>query len=156
MRFLLVLLAIGFASPAAAAPRQETTVATCVAAAGDDFGEGFAARRACIGQVSAACQNESDGGVTTAGMVMCADRERAQWEALGEAALAILRAQESATQTSARERALSAHATAARERCAYEASRYEGGSLAIFAAAACAMNQAADLALMLHARTLEG
>lgn len=78
MRFLLVLLAIGFASPATAAPRQETTVATCIAAAGDGFGDGFAARRACVGQVSAACQDEGDRGVTTAGMVMCADRERAQ------------------------------------------------------------------------------
>lgn len=152
MRLLLVLLAIGFATPTKAAPRQESAVATCVAAAGDDF----AARRACVGQVSAACQDEGDGGVTTAGMVMCADRERAQWEALGNTALVILRAQESATQAAARERALTAHAAAAQERCAYEASRYEGGSMANIAAAACAMDQAADLALMLHARTLEG
>jgi hypothetical protein len=154
MRFLLVLLAIGFASPAIAAPAraQHTSVAACVAAADDEFD----ARRACVGQVGLACQDEGDGGITTAGMVMCANRERAQWEALGEAALLTLRQQESSTQAAARERALSAHATAAHARCAYEASRYEGGSMAIFAAAACAMNQAADLALMLHARTLEG
>ncbi len=151
MRLLLVLLAIGLASPVLAAPAPASTVATCVTSAGDDL----VAVRACIGRVSAACQDESDGGVTTAGMVMCANRERAQWEALGAAALVMLRTLESPTQAAARERALATHATAAQDRCAYEASRYEGGSLAIYAAAACAMHQAADLALLLHARTLE-
>lgn len=151
MRLLLVLLAIGFSSPTFAAPRPAHTVQACVAAAED-----FAARRACVGQVNLACQDEGDGSVTTAGMVMCANRERAQWEALRDATLVTLRTRESATQTLARERALSAHAAWSRERCAYEASQYEGGSLAIYAAAACAMDQAADLALMLYARTLEG
>ncbi|MBN8607795.1 MAG: DUF1311 domain-containing protein [Caulobacterales bacterium] len=150
MRLLLVLMAIGFTSPAVASPVPASAVATCVAAADD-----FAARRACIGQVNAACQDEGDGGVTTAGMMRCANRERAQWEALAETALVALRAQESPTQTIARERALRAHETATQARCAYEASQYEGGSLAIYAAAACAMGQAADLALMLYARTLE-
>lgn len=153
MRLALVLLAIGFASPAVAAPVRAppSSVEACVAAAGADF----AARRACVGQVSAACQDEDDGGVTTAGMVRCANRERAQWEALGEVALVTLRARESTTQAAARERALSAHAAATQARCAYEASQYEGGSLANYAVAACAMDQAADLALMLNARTLE-
>ena len=147
MRFLRVLLAIGFAPPAFAAPAPASDVATCVAAA-----DGFAARRACVGQVSLACQDEGDGGVTTAGMVMCANRERAQWEALRDAALAALRARESAAQTAARERALSAHAAWSQARCAYDASLYEGGSMAIYAAAACEMGQTADIALTLHLR----
>ena len=151
MRFLLVLLAIGFASPTFAAPPAARTIQACVAAADD-----FAARRACIGQVSITCQDEGDGGVTTAGMVMCANRERTQWEALTQTALDTLRAQETPTQTIARDRALSAHAAATQARCAYEASQFEGGSLAIYAAAACEMGQAADLALMLYARTREG
>lgn len=148
MRLLLVLLAIGFASPAIAAPAPANAVATCVATAGVDF----ATRRACIGQASAACQNESDGGVTTAGMVMCANRERAQWEALRDAALVTLHARESVTQTAARERALHAHTIWSQARCAYDASLYEGGSMATYAAAACEMGQTAEVALLLHMR----
>ena len=148
MRFLLVLLAIGFASPAIATPAPASAaVAACVAAAED-----FAARRACIGQVHIACQDEGSNGVTTAGMVTCANRERAQWEALRDAALVALHARESATQIAARERALSAHAAWSQARCAYDASLYEGGSMAIYAAAACEMGQAADIALTLHMR----
>lgn len=147
MRLLLVLLAIGFASPAIAAPAPVSDVATCLAAADD-----FATRRACVGQVSAACQDEGDGGVTTAGMVRCADRERAQWEAIRDAALVTLRARESATQSAARERALSAHTAWLDARCAYDASLYEGGSMAIYAAAACEMGRTADIALILHSR----
>jgi len=148
MRFLLVLLAIGFAPPAFAAPAKD--VATCVAEA-----DGFAARRACVGEVSLACQDQGDGGVTSAGMAMCANRERAQWEALRDAALGALRARESATQIAARDRALTAHAAWSQARCAYDASLYEGGSMAIYAAAACEMEQTADIALTLHMRAHE-
>jgi hypothetical protein len=149
MRLLLVLLAIGFASPAFAAPAPASTVAACVAAAEGEF----AAQRACIGQVNAACQEAEDGGgVTTAGMVTCANRERDQWVALRDAALSTLRTRENAAQSASRDRALSAHATWSQARCAYDASLYEGGSMAIYAVAACEMGQTADIALTLHMR----
>ena len=149
MRFLLVLLAIGFAPPAFATPAPASTVAACIAAAEGEF----AAQRACIGQVNAACQDAEDGGgVTTAGMVTCANRERDEWVDLRDAALSTLRTRESAAQSASRDRALSAHAAWSQARCAYDASLYEGGSMAIYAAAACEMGQTADIALTLHMR----
>lgn len=151
MRFVLVLLAIGFASPANAAPAPANTIEACIMAAEGDA----AAQRACVGQVSAACQDESNYGVTTSGMVLCANRERDQWAVLRDAANARLQVRENAAQSASRERALNAHAAWAQARCSYDASLYEGGSMVIYAAAACEMGQTADIALILHRRAYD-
>ncbi len=137
------------ASAAPTAAAEATAIASCIANA-----EGLAGRRACIGSVNLSCQDEDNRGATTAGMVMCAERERAQWAAIRDAAAASLAAQESPTQRAARARATAAHAAWLQERCAYDASLYEGGSLANYSAAACAMGETAEFALILHGRTL--
>lgn len=105
--------------------------------------------------VNLACQEEGDGGATTSGMVMCADRERAQWAAISEAAAATLATQESPTQTAARTSAAGAHTAWMQARCGYDASYYEGGSLARYSAAACVMGETANFALILHERTID-
>lgn len=154
MRALVFALAsgcvLGCATATAPASASEApTIQSCLANAEDDAG-----RRACIGIVNLSCQDEGDGGATTTGMVICAERERAQWAAVGEAASATLASQESATQRAARTRAATAHAAWQQARCAYDASLYEGGSLARYSAAACMMGETADFALILYERTL--
>jgi hypothetical protein len=155
MRTLVFTLAgacvLGCATTAAppAVASEAPTIAACLENAEDAAG-----RRACIGSVNLACQDEGDGGVTTTGMVMCAERERAQWTAIGAAAAATLTAQESPTQAAARARAAVVHADWIQARCAYDASYYEGGSLARYSAAACVMGETARFALILYERTI--
>ncbi|MDZ4690547.1 lysozyme inhibitor LprI family protein [Terricaulis sp.] len=155
MRALVFALAgacvLGCATTSAppAAASEAPTIATCLENAEDAAG-----RRACIGSVNLHCQDEGDGGVTTVGMVMCAERERAQWAAIGAAAAATVAAQESPPQAAARSRATEAHAVWLQARCAYDASYYEGGSLARYSAAACVMGETARFALILHERTI--
>lgn len=143
--------ALAYATSAArpAAASETSTIAACLAGAEDAAG-----RRACIGSVNSSCQDAGDGGVTTSGMVMCAERERAQWAAIGDAAAATLAAQESPTQAAAQMRAREAHTSWLHARCAYDASYYEGGSMAHYSAAACVMGETANFALILYERAL--
>lgn len=155
MRILALILAGGLFVGCAptlvsnAAASAAPSVQACLASAANAD-----ERRACVGQVNLACQDEGDGGVTTAGMVMCADRERAQWQAVGEAAATALAAHESPTQAAAQRRAAGAHAAWLQARCAYDTSYYEGGSLSRYAAAACVMGETANYALILHERVI--
>lgn len=135
------------ASAAPPAAAEIPTIASCIANAEDGAG-----RRACIGSVNLNCQDQGDGGVTTAGMTRCAERERAQWAAIGDRAAAALARHESRTQRAARARAATAHAAWLEARCAYDASLYEGGSMAHYSAAACVMGETADFALILYER----
>lgn len=155
MRILALILAGGLFVGCAptlvgnAAASATPSVQTCLASAttADE-------RRACIGQVSLACQDEGANSITTIGMVTCADRERAQWQVVGEAASAALAAQESSTQAAAQRRAAEAHAAWLQARCAYDASLYEGGSMGRYAGAACVMGETANYALILHERVI--
>lgn len=85
---------------------------------------------------------------------MCAERERAQWAAIGAAAGATLAAQESPTQAASRASAAEVHEEWMRARCDYDASYYEGGSMARHSLAACVMGETARFALILYERTI--
>lgn len=156
MRILALILATGLFVGCAptivgvAAASATPSVSACLASASNSE-----ERRACVGQVNLACQNEGANDVTTVGMVTCADRERAQWQAAAEAAAATLSARESPSQSEARQRAADAHAAWLQARCVYDASLHEGGSMGRYAAAACVMGETANYALILHERVAD-
>jgi hypothetical protein len=112
-------------------------------------------RRACIGQVANACM-QTPGGDTTMGMVQCINAETRQWEVIRHHQIAALQARESPTQIALLDAALAEHARWAQANCSYEASRYEGGTLARVVAAACMRDETADLTLSLLGRDDEG
>lgn len=154
MRHSGLLFALVFVSLASVAgPRLaqattpvETTIADCVAAAA-----GHGDQRACIGIVSRPCM-ELPGGVSTSGTVACLMREADQWAMVVSSQVERLRASESASQLDHLNGMLAAHETWRRARCHYQASIYEGGSLARVVAASCMRDTTADLALELIAR----
>jgi hypothetical protein len=107
----------------------------------------------CVGQASRACgERQGEGAATTAGVVLCATREAEAWRGVLETNAATLRAQESETQVVLLERALAAGEQWARDRCGYDASYYEGGSLARVLAAQCLRDSTALRAIDLHRR----
>jgi hypothetical protein len=129
---------------------QDSVIEVCLAeAAGPD------ARRACVGRHANAC-TQAPGGDTTVGMVQCATAETRQWEAVRDRQIAALRARETETQRALLEAALAEHARWAQANCGYEASRYEGGTLARVIAATCMRDETAELTLSLLARDDEG
>jgi hypothetical protein len=152
MRAFVVCCALALSGCASPSPaRAQTTngaIETCLSAAGPDHAE----RRACVGAATNACIEGDDAMASTAGMVMCAQAERAQWAALAQSYAATLRARESATQRAMLEAMIAAQPQWAQTRCAYAASTYEGGSFARYLGAACMRDAEAELALDLFAR----
>jgi hypothetical protein len=136
------------ASPPAQAQAAGASIEQCLSTAGQDP----AARRTCVGAATAACIESDDAMASTAGMVMCAQGERAQWAALSRQYAASLRTRESGTQTAMLDAMIAAQPQWAQTRCAYAASYYEGGSLARYLGAACMRDAEAELALDLHSR----
>lgn len=151
MRFFLALICLVAACAAPGAAQShlapEDPIGSCLAAAGIDL----PARRACIGVISAPCMDEPFGS-STAGMIGCAERERAAWERIRDAAAQHLRSRETPSQIAALDAALTEHASWTQARCAYAASAMEGGSLARYLAAECLRTATAELALELFNR----
>lgn len=146
--FLAVLLVA--AGPQAQTSREIATadaraIAECVAAA-----ESRAALEACRGRISEGCA-ATDSGVTTAGSIACHTRELRAWAVALNAVVETL----VATDTDAAELLRAAQAAwlpwrAAK--CAHEASRYSGGSIAPVVSAACFADETAARAIALIAR----
>lgn len=120
-------------------------VTECVLRAAPD------ARQACINVVAGPCL-ETDAGVTTAGSVACLENETRLWAQLRDAIADNLRGAESPSQSALLDAALAEHARWVEAQCAYEASIYEGGSLARVVAAICRRDAVAEHALSLLAR----
>jgi hypothetical protein len=151
---LLALAAFGVFTAFASAVFATTPtcpIETCLSSAGDDE----AAQTACIGQFASSCIANSPGGETTAGMVQCAQAERAQWENVRGAQVIALRAIESPRQIALLDVALDEHGRWAEAHCSYRASIYEGGSLSIVVAAQCMNTVVAEHALYLRNRYSE-
>lgn len=150
---LLAFVAVSACTTTMQAPAQAQTppadIATCLANVEPD------ARNTCIGVVSGPCM-ELPGGETTTGVVQCFARERELWAAQVSEWAARWHASESPTQVEQLSAMLTAHDTWIRAKCAYQASIYEGGSLARVVRAACWRDTTAELALGLMARNDEG
>jgi hypothetical protein len=96
-------------------------------------------RETCIGEVSRVCgERQGEGASTTGAVVTCATLEAEAWRSILETLATQLRANESEMQVALLERALAAGEQWTRDRCAYDASQYEGGSLARLLSAQCA------------------
>lgn len=135
----------------AAAPGAFASVEECLTEAGEDDH----ARQRCVGAATSACIARDDANATTAGMVLCATSERAEWQTLRARYEALLRARESATQRALFDVMAAEQERWLQARCAYQASLYEGGSLARYLGAACARDTDAELTLDLHARLFD-
>lgn len=115
---------------------------------------GFEERReTCIGEVSRVCgERLGEGAATTQGLVECAALESEAWRRLINNHATALRASQSASQTALLESALTTGEQWTRDRCAYDASLYEGGSLARVLAAQCVRDTLGMRALDLDRR----
>ena len=148
MRRVAIALLLAFAClalprPAAAqTPPAADTVATCVTAAGASR----AALDACKGAVLEPCI-ETPGGETTGGMVGCYDSEARAWTALLDSA--VTRAQASDARAPFFAQSQDSWRAWRQAECRYQASYYEGGSLARVLAASCFADLTADRAIAL-------
>jgi len=146
-------------SPEMERVRERAALASCVAVALPPVDEDAAGAtetygpHGCIGEITRACHRElGDAGDTTAGLVICASREEEAWQALLVQSTDTLRQSETANQRRLLDDALAQGTEWARARCAYEASLYEGGSLARVLAAECLRNTTAERAIDLQRR----
>jgi uncharacterized protein YecT (DUF1311 family) len=124
------------------AVQQHTSVEACVAAATT-----HEHLWQCKGVVAMSCVDTPE-GQTTAGMIECQSREAQAWQALLDAQLARLQADDPA-----RNEPLAAANAAWRAwrdaECGYQASEAEGGSLASVIAAGCEADVTADRVIAL-------
>lgn len=146
---VFLMACLGAPAPAAAqASNPNPGLDACVAAAGASR----AALEGCKGVVAEPCI-EQPGGDTTGGMIRCYSAEALAWTAVLDAALAQARENEP------RAAALGASQEAWRlwreAECRYQASMYEGGTLAGVIANSCNADLTADraIALIYAART---
>jgi uncharacterized protein YecT (DUF1311 family) len=148
MRRVAIAVLLAFACLASPRPASAQTssaansVATCVTAAGASR----AALDACKGVLLEPCI-EMPGGETTGGMVGCYDGETRAWTALLDAAVA--RAQASEARASFFAQSQDSWRAWRQVECRYQASYYEGGSLARVLAASCFADLTADRAIAL-------
>lgn len=135
---LFVVLAACATPPAAAddlTPEVAVEITQACLAVRIGFGE---KRESCIGEVSRVCgERLGEGAATTQGLVECAALESEAWRRLIDHHATALRTSQSATQNALLESALATGERWTRDRCAYDASLYEGGSLARVLAAQC-------------------
>jgi hypothetical protein len=111
---------------------------------------------ACIGAVTRRCaETMGDGAETTGGAALCAMREQRAWAWLIDLLVSDLRQRETATQAALLDAALNEGEAWTNARCAYEASIYEGGSLARLVAAQCRRDVTAERAISLYRRTID-
>jgi hypothetical protein len=106
--------------------------------------------RTCIGLISQPCMRE--GSSSTMEMVRCLQRERHAWSVLVDRYAITLRARESQTQVARLDAYLAESEAWLEADCAYQASMYEGGSLAGLTGEACRNEHLAELAIALHGR----
>jgi uncharacterized protein YecT (DUF1311 family) len=142
-RVILVIamaLAAFIATPPAHAQTRDASLDGCVAAAG----RSRVALEACKGAMTEACL-ESEGGETTAGAVMCFDAETRRWTAQLDAALG--RAGADDTRAAFLAQSQQAWTAWRQAECRYQASLYEGGSLARVLSASCFADLTADRAI---------
>jgi uncharacterized protein YecT (DUF1311 family) len=105
---------------------------------------------ACLGRIQKPCLDEP-GGETTGGALVCAQREQAIWDERAALSRRAVRERLSASRRGlfdAAESAWQAHRQAA---CAFEASIYEGGTLAKVVGADCYLRESAQHAIDLQA-----
>lgn len=141
-------------TPEMAQARERAAIAGCVAAHLPPAGEAedFDPRD-CIGDVTRACHRElGDAGETTAGSAICATREQEAWKALFDSSAEALRQRETASQRVLLEQAIAQGEVWARARCAYEASLYEGASLARVLSAHCLRDTTAERSIDMQRR----
>jgi hypothetical protein len=155
--FALLYLVAACASPgsadASSAP-SSSVLQYCLDTIDPADDDAFAAR-ACIGRAAADCIESDAGAETTAGAVMCYQREHSAWREMRDAFADELRGIESATQVVQLDSMLAEFERWSQVRCGYGASIYEGGSLSRVVAAACMSRLEGELALDLRARALE-
>lgn len=131
------------ASPQSAqATQQPASIDACVAAAASQE-----ALWQCKGTVANPCMDRPE-GLTTMGMIECQSREGQAWQALLDAHLARLRA-EDASRAALLASAVAAWGAWREAECVYRASEAEGGSLAGVIAAGCHSDITADRAIAL-------
>ncbi len=158
MRAIVLLLALAAFGACATplSPALATTptspVENCLTRAGDEEPR----QTACIGQFASSCIETTPGGETSVGVVGCVESELAQWENARGALVNSLRADESPTQVALLDASLAEHRRWAQARCAYEASVYEGGSLARIVAAHCMRDAVAEHTIYLLNRYSDG
>lgn len=156
MRRVAVILVLAFACLSAPLPavaqasNPNPALDACIAAAGASR----AALEGCKGAVSEPCV-EQPGGDTTAGMLRCYSAEALAWTAVLDGALA--RTRENEQRAALLGPAQEAWRLWRDAECRYQASMYEGGSLAPVIASSCNADLTADRAIaLLHAeRTQE-
>lgn len=147
MRRTLMVIALMAAACAQSAPQsaeaqQQASVAACV-----DAATTHDALWQCKGVVATPCLNAPE-NESTVGMIDCANREGEQWQALLDAEIAFLDADD-ASRSASLASATAAWANWRQAECAYQASENEGGSLARVTAAACGADLTADRAIAL-------
>lgn len=151
MMGVLVLGCLSAPTPAAAqASAPSAALDSCVDAAGASR----AALEGCKGAAAEPCIEQPD-GETTAGLLRCYGAEALAWTAVLDGALA--RAMEDERRVAALGAAQEAWRLWRDAECRYQASLYEGGSLAPVLAGACNADLIADraIALLYAERTQE-
>jgi uncharacterized protein YecT (DUF1311 family) len=151
MRQLLFLAAAGLSIAlfAFAAPKPADTSAADRTAAQKCLTSKDA--RGCIGKIAKTCL-AAPGGETTIGMMECTGRERAVWDEQLNASYKLLQGKATPTQAGALKQAQQAWIAYRDARCGFEASRYEGGTLAGVIAGNCLMQVTAERAVELTAQ----
>lgn len=137
---------------------SDSKTAACVEAAADADEE-----QACIGLSSDACQQASDDGATTYGVMECHERETAFWDARLNAAYQALMARAKAADRVNKDdpRVTESIVTGLRDmqrawiayrdgRCAYEYSQWQGGTIAGPVAGHCMLKVTAEQAIYLE------
>ena len=147
MRRMLAILALIAASCSPVAPQQaeaqaQPSIEACVTAAAT-----HEALWQCKSVVASPCL-DTPGGETTYGMIDCNTAEAEQWQALLDAEIARLNADDP-DRSAALTTSADAWSAWRQAECAYQASEYEGGSLAGVMSAVCHSDITADRAIAL-------
>lgn len=142
--FIVTLALLPLPAPPAHAQSQTggQALETCLAAAGASM----VALQACKGALSEPCLDQP-GSETTVGSVQCLLAEERGWSAQLDAALA--RGRANAPRAQFLQRSQEAWTAWREAECRYQASLYEGGSLARVLTASCRADLTADRAIAL-------
>lgn len=163
MRFFMSLLLAGMSIAGAASADDEVKYSDKLTADCVKSATNASAERACIGLSSNACQNASDYGSTTIGMISCLSKEANYWDGRLNAAYKTLMARAEAADKDAADdpRATGKIAEKLRDmqrswisyrdnRCAYEYNQWQGGTIAGPVSASCALEVTAEQAIYLE------
>lgn len=142
MAMVVALALSGVEAPVAQAQPQSdgNALETCLGVAGDSR----VALARCKGVIAEPCI-EAPGGETTAGMVQCYGAEAEAWSV--QLAAAVARARADAARAPYLAQAEDAWRAWAQAECRYQASLYQGGSLARVLSASCTADLTAERAI---------